>query len=335
VRWLDDGIASGIESLRSDLETAGTRLWRDFERAGLFSGSTEWVSAFIAAQIGAVPEGRTLAAGVVETILSGARETGGWGYRDDVPEDCDSTAWVLLAAAATGVEPPAVAVTRSIRFIVEHQQHNGGFATFRSEARRFLDAPDRAGWFEPEAAVTSAAVLALGSVGYQGTGHLKRANRYIRQNRRDDVWESHWWNGFAYPTYLALSALLSGGRRHHEHEIRAAGRAIRVRRSGTGSWANKEGLADNAFSTSFALRALLATDGASAQDELVVDSLCYLGRLLSETGALPGSAELMVPGGLPGYNVVLRDNGRVTTACVVRALHEARKRLPESLRNRC
>ena len=334
MRRLDDGIASGIESLRSDLGAAGTGLWRDFERASLFSGSTEWVSAFIAAQIGVVPEGRTLAAGVVETILSGARETGGWGYRDDAPDDCDSTAWVLLAAATTGVELPAAVVTRSIRFIVEHQKHDGGFATFGSKARRLLDAPDRAGWFEPEISVTSAAVLALGSVGYEGTERLKRANRYIRQNRRDDVWESHWWNGFAYPTYLALSALLSGERKQYEYEIRAAERAIRVRRSETSAWANKEGLADNGFSTSFALRALLATNGLSAQDELMMDSLRYLVGLLSQTGSRPASAELLVPGGLPGRNVVLRDNGRVTTACVVRALHEARKRLPESLTDR-
>jgi hypothetical protein len=325
--WLDDVIVSGIGSLRRDLGTESRGLWNDFELTSEGFGSTEWVSAFIAAQIGAIPEGRALAAGVVETILSRARETGGWGFRDDVPEDCDSTAWVLLAATTTGVVPSADVVNRSTRFIVEHQNDSGGFVTFGSEVRKLLDAPGRASWFEPEVSVTSAALLALASVGYGGTERLRRAQMYLSRHRTGDMWESHWWNGFAYPTYLALSSLLLAGRERHGAEVREAAQAIRLRQRGTGVWANGEGLPDNGFCTSFALRALLITDEDSAHGDVAMDSVTWLAGLLTRPGPCPASAEMLFPGGFVGPEVVVRDKGSVTTACVVRALHEARTAL--------
>jgi len=94
--WLDDAITAGIAFLRRSAESEATGLWRDFALPGVSAGSTECASAFIAAQIGVIPEGRSLASSVVETVASRPRETGGWGYREDVPEDCDSTAWSCL-----------------------------------------------------------------------------------------------------------------------------------------------------------------------------------------------------------------------------------------------
>ncbi len=330
MRWLDAVIASGIRFLRRNLGTEVAGLWHDFALPGVSFGSTEWASAFIAAQIGSIPEGRALAASAVETILSRSRATGGWGYREDVPEDCDSTAWVLLAAATARVDLPVPVIERSIRFIVEHQHDDGGFVTFGPAAKETMGTADRSGWFEPEVSVTSAAVVALTSSGYVGTERLRRACLFISQNRRGELWESYWWNGFAYATYLALLALSKAGHGQYKGQLAATEQAILLRRSVAGGWANEQGMADNGFSTSFALRALLLTDRTLNWRDSIIDSLHYLAGLLTHTGAFLPSTEMLAPGGVEGCNVVLRDKGLITTACAVRAFHEVRSRLREN-----
>jgi Squalene-hopene cyclase C-terminal domain len=325
--WFDEVIAAGLSFLRQNLGTEAEGLWRDFTLTGVSVGSTECVSAFISAQIGIIPEGKMLAAGVVENIICHARETGGWGYREDVPEDCDSTAWVLLAAAASSVDLPRRVTERSTRFIVEHQHDNGGFITYMPAAKALLTPADQAGWFEPEISVTSSAVLALATTGYVGTENLQRAYLYISRSCRAGLWKSYWWNGFAYATYLSLLALSKEGRRGYEGHLVAAEQAILLRRSVTGGWANEQGMSDNGFSTSFALRALLLRDQILISREAITESLRYMSGLMTTTGGFCPSAEMLAPGGVKGSDVVLQDNGNITTACVVRAFHEARCKL--------
>ena len=325
--WLDDAITAGIAFLRRSAESEATGLWRDFALPGVSAGSTECASAFIAAQIGVIPEGRSLAASVVETVASRPRETGGWGYREDVPEDCDSTAWVLLAAAAAGVDLPRPLIQRSARFIAKHQHVNGGFVTYGPAAKDSLTPADQAGWFEPDVSVTASAVLALAATGEVATECLRRACRYLSRSCRDGLWGSYWWNGFGYATYLSLLALSKERRVLYETQLAATQQAILLRRSPGGGWANERGLAANGFSTSFALRALLLADRPPAGQEGVAEAISYLGGLVTAAGAAPPSAEMLAPGGVNGFDVVLRDNGNVTTACVIRALHQVRNRV--------
>lgn len=327
MRPLDDVIDAGVRFLDRRLGAEVPGLWCDFAVSGVSAGSTECVSAFISAQIATIPEGRALAADVVGRLSSRARETGGWGYREDVPEDCDSTAWVLLAAAAAGVDLPRRLVERGTRFIAAHQGDDGGFATYGPTAKASLTPADQVGWFEPEVSVTSSAVLALSTCRYPAVERLRRARRYIAACRRDDVWASYWWNGFGYATYLSLAAMSTDAHVPDEDWFAATRRAILVRRGVSGGWANEPAGPDNGFSTSFALRALLITDQTLALRDEIVESASYLSGLTTSSGGAPGSAEMLAPGGFQGSDVLLLDNGAVTTACVIRALHEVRTRL--------
>jgi Squalene-hopene cyclase C-terminal domain len=327
IKWLDDIIASGVGFLLQNLGSKFTNLWSDFSLTGVSIGSTEWVSAFIAAQIGDIPEARTLAKRVVQIIASQARQTGGWGYREDVPEDCDSTAWVLLASASVNLQVPLV--ERSLQFILEHQRDDGGFATFGSTAKKTMETLDRAGWFEPEVSVTSAAVLAMISTGSDLSDPVYRACSYISEHRSGDLWESYWWNGFAYATYHSLLALSKVGGVREEEQIVIAAQAILQMQSPVGGWTNERGTPDNGFSTSFALRSILLADKTLTCIDSVMKSIQFLAKLQTNTGAFLPSTEMLAPGGLNSFNLLLRDNGLMTTACVVKALHEVRSRLSE------
>jgi hypothetical protein len=132
---IDAAVASGVRFLRGRLGMSTTGLWRDFSAPGISYGSTECVSAFMATLLAPIPEGRPLARAVSSTLLARARPSGGWGYREDVPEDCDSTAWVLLAAATSGVTAPPGLIRQSQEFILTHQRPGGGFATYNDAAR--------------------------------------------------------------------------------------------------------------------------------------------------------------------------------------------------------
>jgi hypothetical protein len=317
---VDEAIAAGIRFLRGNLGRDATGLWRDFALPGVSSGSTECVSAFIAAQIAGIPEAAALATTAVENLVSRARQTGGWGYREDVPEDCDSTAWVLLAAAATGVDVPPPVIERATRFIAEHQHDNGGFVTYGPDAKEFLTPTAQPGWFEPEVSVTSSAVLALNTTGRADPECLRSAGRFISRNCQDGLWKSYWWNGFGYPTYLSISALSAVAPERCHARLAVTRDAVLARRGRTGGWANEPGMPDNGFSTSFALRTLYRT-GEILDD----DTVSYLSGLgTADGGSLP-STEMLAPGGANGSDLVLRDSGNVTTACVIRALHDARQ----------
>jgi hypothetical protein len=327
MRALDDVIAAGIGFLERDLATRAGGLWCDFVVPGVSAGSTECVSAFIAAQLGEIPEGRMLAAGVVDTLALGARDTGGWGYRADVPEDCDSTAWVLLAAAAAGVDLPPAVLTRATSCIVAHQRDVGGFATYRPEAKASLTPADQPGWFAPEISVTSSAVLALATTGYRDAERIRSACSYIARSRVHGLWRSYWWNGFAYATHLALLALSQAAPTTCELLCAGAERAMLARRSPGGGWANSEGSSDNGFSTSLVVLALLRSSAAAMPREALLGTASYLRTLMHASGACAPSTEMLAPGALHGADAVLLDGGTVTTACVVRALHELRTAL--------
>jgi hypothetical protein len=67
---------------------------------------------------------------------------------------------------------------------------------------------------------------------------------------------------------------------------------------------------------------VLLTGAPMVDREVVVHSLAWLAGMRQ-----PADAEMLAPGAGPDGDLVLRDNGVVTTAAVVRALHEARTRL--------
>ncbi|MFI1767448.1 prenyltransferase/squalene oxidase repeat-containing protein [Streptomyces sp. NPDC020800] len=316
---LDHAIAAGVEYLGGCL--GQQMVWRDFAVPGVTAGSTECITAFIAAQLGPIPEGRALAARAITAVATRPRTGGGWGYREDVPADCDSTAWVLLAASAAGVRLHEQLAARAAAFLISHQDSSGGFATYNQTARTLLTPADQLAWFEPEVSVTSSAVMALVETGRADPGRLRAARDFLTRQCAGGLWASYWWAGFGYATHLALSAL-SRVDGTTPAELTRAEQALISRHRPSGGWANDDDAIDNAFSTAFALRTLLLTGADLAEHDAIVHSLAWLSGLHA-----PADAEMLAPGAAAGDDLLLRDSGPVTTAAVVRALHEARTRL--------
>jgi hypothetical protein len=300
--------------------TAGTGLWCDFAVPGISVGSTECISAFVATQLAGVPAGRRLARVVAGRLVAGARISGGWGYRHDVPEDCDSTAWVLLAAAATGAAVPSGLLRHAQGFILDHQRRDGGFVTYGPAARQFLTPADQPGWFDTEVSVTSSAVLALCLTGLRDAMPISRACEYIAANTEGGLWRSYWWEGFGYGTYLACQALSVAGEGRYTRDLRTAADAVRRARAADGMW-GVQGKNSDAFTTSLAVRTLLIepTNVDSSDIEHVAR---WLRKMQSPGGAWRPGARMLAPGASDNGDVLLRDAGTVTTATAIAALHE-------------
>src|SRR4051794_20849086 len=92
-------------------------LWRDFET--LAGEGSEWVSGFVAFSAGTSGLLRDAVRDCTSTLLQRQRRSGGWGYNERVPPDCDSTAWVLLALATTTVWKPSM-VLRALAYVLRH-----------------------------------------------------------------------------------------------------------------------------------------------------------------------------------------------------------------------
>jgi hypothetical protein len=319
---LDSAVVAGVEFLQRRLDSAPVPLWRDFELARISGGSTECVSAFVADQLAAVPEGRWLARTVAARLLAQPREAGGWGYREDVPADCDSTAWVLLAAVATGAKVPRELLSSSQRFIIDHQWSSGGFATYQHEARTSLTRADQPGWFEPELSVTSSAVLALNASGFAQQLRLQKACRFIAACRDRGRWTSYWWQGFSYATFLATRALCSAGEGVYDDLLTSTQRTVLGQRRSDGGWTDG-GDSSEGFATSLAVRTLMLGPRPASID-VVNSSITLLVDLQQASGAWPATAKMVAPGAAENGDLELRDNEVVTTACVVSALNAAR-----------
>jgi Squalene-hopene cyclase C-terminal domain len=321
---VDVAIGEGVDFLRRRLEAERVPLWRDFELAGVSAGSTECISAFVANELATVPEAALVARPVVAQLLSQPRMSGGWGYRADVPEDCDSTAWVLLAAASTGSTVSPGLLASSLQFILTHQRRNGGFATYRREARRSLNRANERGWFEPDVAVTASAMLALHASGFADRRRLQEACRFLAASNDHGRWHSYWWQGSSYATFLAARALRTVDNSTHDALLNLTGKSIRERRRPDGGWCDSGDLPE-AFATSLALMTLMLgsrTYGIHA----LAPSIRFLLDLQQPTGAWPGSAVMLAPGAAETGDLQLRDSDVVTTATVVAALNMARDR---------
>ncbi len=328
---LDRAIALGIDYLDASRERSG--LFHDFRTAPDKIGSTEWVSGFIGAHIGPIPEGRDLAAEVTAKLAPRARPNGGFAFREGTLEDCDSTAWVLLASLRCGARFSPDLESRALEFILSHQADDGGFATYGEAGRAlFGSMAPRRGWFEPQACVTAAALLALLESGRGST--LPRlgaasdgAARYLSLGSRAEVdasWTAYWWSGAAYATCFATRALASAKALSHL-ERDCVRSALRERQSDSGGFGSERGAPAHPFATALGLSTFLVREGDGPVETEMLDAA--IGFLLSNQrvdGSFPGSAELRVPGGISEETMTLVDAGPFTTATALSALDEVR-----------
>lgn len=315
----DAALARGVAWLAAARDPEG--LWRDYSRPDGSFASNVWAAGFVAAHVGQIPAARPLAAAVVERLVAGRRKSGGWGYDETLLEDCDSTAWVLLAAEAAAVRLPREVVISSLRFVLRHQGDAGGFVTYGpSGLSLFGDIAERAGWFTPQPCVTAAAIAALAAYAPPTLPELGRAAEWLERAAEPVLWPAYWWYGPTYATYLAVRALRRSGRLSPA-QARSIAAALLRERNADGGWSGKEAMRSLPFTTALALLALLELGHRGPELQAAADFL-----LASQTpsGSFGASAELLVPGGVSADTMTLLDQGCFTTACALHALHDHR-----------
>jgi squalene cyclase len=256
LRNLVDACDAAIEHLGRAQGEGG--LWRDFRT--LAGSSEEWVSAFVAAALARGPRPPRFVDETLKTLVHRQRRDGGWGYSAEVPPDCDSTAWALIALAGSPILRPSVAL-RAGRFIALHRDpRTGGFSTYAAADRidRYIAASPEVvtGWTSAHVCVTATALQALALHPPADGPVVRMAIAWLREQRSGTgEWTSYWWSGTAYATYHALRALLLWG----AADPRDAGlthASVLARQRPDGSWAAPDGTAD-LFETAWNLRTLL------------------------------------------------------------------------------
>jgi hypothetical protein len=321
---LDAAIARGVAFLADDLARSPDGSWHDYGRPDGSAGSNVWASAFVAAHVGRIPAARPAAAAVVARLVEGRRDRGGWAYDETLLEDCDSTAWVLLAAKASATPLPRGLVIPSLRFILRHQRESGGFVTYGPEGiPHFGEIAERAGWFTPQPCVTAAALAALAAYATPQLPAIEQAARYLAEAAVGALWRAYWWYGPTYATYHAVRALAQA-ERLSSHHAQATAAALLHARGEDGGWDGEQPGRSLPFTTALALLTLLELGWTGP--ELGTAAELLLAHQLRD-GSFTASAELLVPGGTSATTMTLLDQGRFTTACVLHALHDYRGRL--------
>jgi hypothetical protein len=315
-------VERGVRFLAERLGAEAPGLWRDFACDGVSVGSTECVSAIVATLLAPIPTARPIARTVVSTLLAHARTSGGWGYREDVVEDVDSTAWVILAAAMTGVTASPGLIEQSQRFLVAHCRTDGGFATYTPDERALLTIGNLPEWSESDTSVTCSTLLALATTGYHDDGIVRSACDYVARRGTAQGWPSFWWQGTAYGTWLAVLALRQIADRRYLLELGAAHSHLLSSRNSDGGWGVDDD--SNPFDTSLAILTLDCL--ARPEDNgLLRQSSTVLAAMQGADGQWPGGARMLAPGVDEGCDVVLRDH-LLTTACAVSALNAVARR---------
>jgi squalene-hopene/tetraprenyl-beta-curcumene cyclase len=233
-------------------------LWRDFHT--LAGASCDWVTGFVAAATARCDMLRETAHESIRALYLRQRPSGGWGYNEDVPPDCDSTSWILLAAATTTQWRPS-AISRALHYVRRHwRTSQKGFATYAPEDRieSYIAVPPEVttGWLSAHTCVSAVAVQALLTHGVRDAMVADTIASLQEQQGPDGLWISYWWPGFAYATYHVLKALAIGGALSDRRWSKAR-RGILLRQNADGGWSDQKGMPSHAFASAMAILSLL------------------------------------------------------------------------------
>lgn len=177
--------------------------WQDFTLAP--GNSDEWVTGYVGTRLYPITGTSPELMESWEALRARAQWRGvGWSYNGYVPQDADSTSWVLRLAAALDINDD---VTDQARESLENFRHeNGMFGTYgpTDAIRAFIGATDDrsfAGWTAAHACVTGAAAGLRGIV----PNHVLEKCQDPKGN-----WHSYWWEADAFATALVVESLSEG-----------------------------------------------------------------------------------------------------------------------------
>jgi len=153
--------------------------------------SIAWTTACIGstlAEFHVVPEG------MLEALLSLRWDCGGWSYNQNSVPDADSTLRVLQFLAKVGFTDQTV-IDKAERFVISHQQGDGGIATYLPETVATMGYPE-GGWTTSHPCVTALAAHVL-----RNEQARDKANRYLANRLKKGDARAYWWRTSWYVRY--------------------------------------------------------------------------------------------------------------------------------------
>lgn len=265
--------------------------------------------------------------------LASEEQGNGWPCLRDVPEDADTTSWVVSFLAATGNIAPRDR-QKFVRLVHGYQQKDGGFNTIPEEGRSGFQS-----YGMSHVEVTAVAVEALLKLGIDPSHEsIQRAIHFIREVRvRDDIWEAFWWDGQMYATYFSIRALIKAGESISREDIKRISDGILQRQAPDGCWGQETTGKNLSFETALAVRSLMLLDPDGREHTTALErGATWLLNFQNSDGSFNSRPMLRIPnaddlspwtnrqwqtGSAAGLGVLVADhNGFFTTATVLGAL---------------
>lgn len=152
--------------------------------------SLSWTTACIGstlAEFQAVPQG------MLEALLS-LQWDGGWSYNQNSVPDADSTLRVLQFLGKVGFNDQAI-IGRAEKFVISHQQVDGGIAAYLPEAMAVMKYPE-GGWTTSQPCMTALASRIL-----QNEQARNKAKHYLAGRLKKGDARAYWWRTPWYVRY--------------------------------------------------------------------------------------------------------------------------------------
>lgn len=150
--------------------------------------SLAWTSACVGSTLS---EFAAVPSGMFEAIIRLQWENGGWSYNQNSLPDADSTLRVLQFLAKVGFGDEAI-IGKAEKFVITHQQADGGIATYLPESVAAMGYPE-GGWTTSHPCVTALASRILRDGKAQQNTQRYLAKRLARGDARAYWWKSPWY----------------------------------------------------------------------------------------------------------------------------------------------
>lgn len=175
-------------------------------------------------------------------------EPSGWYFEfaNEFYPDIDDTAMVLLALAGFRghrADKQDAAVKRALRWVVDMQSRDGGWAAFDVDCQRQIlnqiPFADHNAMLDPSCAdITGRVLEALSAHGYRREHPaVLRGVQYLVNTQEDDgSWFGRWGVNYIYGTCFALRGLRAAGENEREAHVLRAGEWLRSVQNADGGW---------------------------------------------------------------------------------------------------
>lgn len=187
---IQERIEAGVSYLLSHVTNGLCREFSQLRHGPSWAWSTACVGSSLSECVD-VPEE------MIDAVLALQRPSGGWSYNQLVPPDADSTLRVLQflrKARFTG----AMVVSHAEQFVWQHQQPDGGLATFLPQSIVSLGYPSVTGWVQSHPDVSALACNVLSDC-----PALDLVRQYLGSRLTSGDYRAYWWRTPLYVLYEA------------------------------------------------------------------------------------------------------------------------------------